>query len=250
MNPLRQFLLLRKHQAARYSPPLLLLLLLLVHLSETQAETCSPVPMHFSYHTGMAPVSVCSSGHGNAMTASLRCAARPECKIVRLLNCVNDNCTYYICDRLGRVDFSNTGLWFYLKLELIDSYTRSVYLKGGLVAGQPLLITFRVIYPYTHFNFKASNGDVALRVHFYFNWYRTSFDSIINGTPTTKADSTARFTFKHLQVISIFCVVTSARYILYFDEVLFLEYDHLIPVEDVTYFETFTRNALVYSFHR
>ena len=211
---------------------------------------CSLNKIKFTSHKASPTGAACSTTTGEAAACSTLCSASSLCKLVYVTTCdAKGQCTCAFCNQLTEVDFSQADAEFFLNTQLIGVNTRQVHLAGGLVIGQPLLIMITLEDTMVSLNFMMAKGHVAFMTEIRFNERSVVSNSFL-GYWGAEDRNTPHFNFQFGQRRWVFCVVRSDRYELYIDRVLFKQFPHRVPPNQVVEVTIGREKSLIETFRR
>ena len=225
----------------RRSPSLWVLIYLLICPKTHHCASsgyCPLTPTTLSVHQGFSTLEECSFLPGAAFVCGMQCSTLPWCKAVRVTSCsANGICTCSFCNRLTKVDFGITNLQFFLQTKEIGKNTNHVNFPGDkLIAGQPLLIKLYIVGTRVKLTFLSTVGHNAFDTEIRFDEGSVVSNSYIGYSWGHEDRYTPHFSFTQGQELSVFCVVTTAAYEMYFDKVLFKIFPHRIPLNLISDF--------------
>ncbi|KAK3702625.1 hypothetical protein RRG08_042614 [Elysia crispata] len=199
---------------------------------------CPLTPTTLSVHQGFSTLEECSFLPGAAFVCGMQCSALPWCKAVRVTSCsANGICTCSFCNRLTKVDFRITNLQFFLHTKEIGKNTNRVTFPGQrLIAGQPLQIKLYIVGTRVKLTFYSTVGHKAFDTEIRFDEGSVVSNSYIGYRWGNEDRYTPHFRFTQGQELSVFCVVTTAAYEMYFDKVLFKIFPHRIGLSLISDF--------------
>ncbi|RUS87857.1 hypothetical protein EGW08_004390 [Elysia chlorotica] len=203
--------------------------------SKTYSINCPLTLTTLSPVHGLPSLAQCISMSGSAFVCSLQCTALPQCKVVYSHGCNSDgSCACSYCNALTDVAFEDNHVQFFLHTTEIGTNTNEVSFPNGLVAGQPLLMKIYIAGTKIILNFISTVGHSAFHTEIRFYESSVVSNSYIGYTWGPENRYTPNFNFYQGQELSVLCVVTSAGYKLYFDNVLFKDFGHRWPINDIS----------------
>ena len=209
------------------------------HCANT-GDTCSLAPVALSSHWGSPTLDSCTIVTGEASLCGMLCSALRQCKAGYLRSCdANGQCTCAYCDKLTGVDFGINSVQFFLHTQedsVIFVNVHHVKFPGQLVAGQPLIMKILLNSTMVTMSFYSTVGQNVFHTEIRFHEGSVVSNSYIGYRWGAEDRYTPHFNFRLGQELSVFCVVTSAGYQLYFDRVLFKNFSHRFPLSTVSDF--------------
>ncbi|RUS81321.1 hypothetical protein EGW08_010928 [Elysia chlorotica] len=196
---------------------------------------CPTDKIDFSAHVGVPTGGACVTKPGGAATCGTLCSAHSLCKLCFAMNCsASGQCTCAFCSQLLDVDFSQAGSQFYLNTKVIGQNTKVVPLPGGLIVGQPLLISFTLHDTRVSLYFQTSAGDIPLLVEFRFTDNTVVFNTLNSGSWGAEDLSTAPFFYQIGMQVSLLCLVHPSHYDVYINRLFIKQYAHIVPPSQAT----------------
>ncbi|GFS25839.1 galectin [Elysia marginata] len=219
------------------------------HCASSVPNYCPLTPTILSSHFGSPVLEECTTvDGGSAFLCSIQCSASASCKAVVTPSCnLSGHCTTCLhCNKLTKVDFGMSNVQFFLHTREIGKNTDGVrFPNSQLIAGQPLLAEIFLAGTRAIFTFVSTVGHSVFLIEIRFDEGSVVANSYIGYRWGAEDRYTPHFNFHQGQTISMFCVVTSTAYELYFDRVLFKYFPHRFSISVVSDFVVNSESNIV-----
>ena len=192
------------------------------------AESCTKVTKSLGYEPGSPQGADCTYVTGPAGVCSIKCAANEKCRLVYNMPCdvSVEPCQCAYCDQVTTVQFGTPAGNFYLFTQQLVENTATFQLPGGLVIGQPLFFAVKPLVDQISLNFLDASFNNALELKINFPRKYVATKAKIDGVSIGDNSYTPQFNFSRDRIINIFITVTSTKYVIYLDQVVFRNFEH------------------------